>query len=566
MLSLEEIRPSVERLITAVTHSLKLDVAVFDSDSSLFFGTPTYLKKKGRAVHAPFIREVISNGSILVNKPGEMAACIGCRFKDHCPSTIEVLCSIHAGSHIAGVISFTSFTKDGQRRITEHTPVYLNAITELAALLGEMVRGKSGESGTTSSARLLEGALEICSHPLLLVDAHGVILQFNQMAVSALKFCSVASSSLWQIFSEDVVRKILEGNDLFEKSVTVGNMATRVTTKTIEAGDQDRMILVRLSDDWYQSQLDPGSFGRIVGESQQIQTVHRLIQKVADSPTPILLSGETGTGKELVARAIHEQGKRGKYPFIAINCSSIPENLLESELFGYEEGSFTGARKGGKAGRVEMAQGGTLFLDEVGEIPLSVQPKLLRVLQEYELERVGSVKKIHLDIRIIAATNRDLADMVKQRRFREDLYYRINVIHIKLPPLRIRRNDILPIAQNYLEKLKARVNSNLKSISPQVIEFFLSYPWPGNVRELQNVMEYAANLCETDTMTLSDLPAEMLGQTLEMQRNQSEGQLSSSALRELTEKYGCTLEGKKQMAGELGISLRTLYRWIERLK
>lgn len=160
-----------------------------------------------------------------------------------------------------------------------------------------------------------------------------------------------------------------------------------------------------------------------------------MIRRIADSPTPVLITGETGTGKELIARAIHEQSRRSKYPFVAINCSSIPDNLFESELFGYEEGSFTGAKKGGKIGKIEMAQGGTLFLDEIGEMPLFAQPKLLRILQEYELERVGSNKKIHLDIRVIAATNRDLGEMVAEKTFRGDLYYRINVINLKLPPL-----------------------------------------------------------------------------------------------------------------------------------
>ena len=152
-----------------------------------------------------------------------------------------------------------------------------------------------------------------------------------------------------------------------------------------------------------------------------------MIRRIADSPTPVLITGETGTGKELIARAIHEQSRRSKYPFVAINCSSIPDNLFESELFGYEEGSFTGAKKGGKIGKIEMAQGGTLFLDEIGEMPLFAQPKLLRILQEYELERVGSNKKIHLDIRVIAATNRDLGEMVAEKTFRGDLYYRMDL-------------------------------------------------------------------------------------------------------------------------------------------
>ena len=297
----------------------------------------------------------------------------------------------------------------------------------------------------------------------------------------------------------------------------------------------------------------------------------QLIRRYADSPSPVLITGETGTGKELAARAIHEQSKRSKYPFVAINCSSIPENLFESELFGYEEGSFTGAKKGGKIGKIEMAQGGTLFLDELGEMPLSVQPKLLRVLQEYELERVGSTKKIHLDVRIIAATNRDLANMVAEKTFREDLYYRINVINLKLPPLRERKGDIMPIAENYLKKMRQKMETPLRSFSDEVVEYFLSYRWPGNVRELQNVIEYAANLCESDVLRLSDLPETIQQKTEKAAKPRKAKALSAAdaeteRLEALLEQYGHTLEGKKRIAAEMHISLRTLYRKIERLR
>lgn len=284
----------------------------------------------------------------------------------------------------------------------------------------------------------------------------------------------------------------------------------------------------------------------------------------------MLITGETGTGKELIARAIHEQSRRSKYPFVAINCSSIPDNLFESELFGYEEGSFTGAKKGGKIGKIEMAQGGTLFLDEIGEMPLFAQPKLLRILQEYELERVGSNKKIHLDIRVIAATNRDLGEMVAEKTFRGDLYYRINVINLKLPPLRTRKDDIIPISENYIKKLKLKMDTPLSSISPEARQLLLDYQWPGNVRQLQNVIEYAANLCETDVLMPGDLPETMHTERLPSLPPVSPFPPSQDSrdqeLLELFEKYGYTLEGKKRIADELHISLRTLYRRISHLK
>ena len=573
MKNLEEIRPSVERFVTAVSHSLRLEVAVFDNNCQLFFCTPVYLKKKGRTVHTPSLREVIENESVLVNTPGEMASCVGCRFKEHCPSTIEILCCIRADTDVAGVLAFTSFTKEGQRRISENTSVYLNAITEMANLFGGQILSISGGRGPANLDSNLIPIMELCEQPVLLTDAHGVILQYNQLAANLLKICDITSSSLWQIFPSAVVKRIMEGNDLFEKSVTIANMATKISTRAILVDRQITGFFIRISDNLKELSKENRYFEGIIGTSPAIMEVQRMIRRIANSPSPVLITGETGTGKELIARAIHEQSHRNKYPFVAINCSSIPESLFESELFGYEEGSFTGAKKGGKLGKIEMAQGGTLFLDEIGEMPLFAQPKLLRILQEYELERVGSNKKIHLDIRIIAATNRDLNDMVVEKKFRSDLFYRINVINLKLPSLRTRRDDIIPIAENYIRKLKLKMNTPLTSISPEAAEILLNFDWPGNVRQLQNIIEYAANLCETDTLMPSDFPEVMricsetaVYPSLDGKPAASGSSDKEDRLRELLEKYGYTLEGKKRIAAELNISLRTLYRRIGHLQ
>ena len=573
MKNLEEIRPSVERFVTAVSNSLRLEVAVFDSNCQLFFCTPVYLKKKGRTVHTPSLREVIENESVLVNTPGEMASCVGCRFKEHCPSTIEILCCIRADTDVAGVLAFTSFTKEGQRRISENTSVYLNAITEMANLFGGQILSISGGRGPANLDSNLIPIMELCEQPVLLTDAHGVILQYNQLAANLLKICDITSSSLWQIFPSAVVKRIMEGNDLFEKSVTIANMATKISTRAILVDGRITGFFIRISDDLKELSKENRYFEGIIGTSPAIMEVQRMIRRIANSPSPVLITGETGTGKELIARAIHEQSHRNKYPFVAINCSSIPESLFESELFGYEEGSFTGAKKGGKPGKIEMAHGGTLFLDEIGEMPLFAQPKLLRILQEYELERVGSNKKIHLDIRIIAATNRDLNDMVAEKKFRSDLFYRINVINLKLPSLRTRRDDIIPIAENYIRKLKLKMNTPLTSISPEAAEILLNFDWPGNVRQLQNIIEYAANLCETDTLMPSDFPEVMricsetaVYPSLDGNPAASGSSDKEDRLRELLEKYGYTLEGKKRIAAELNISLRTLYRRIGHLQ
>lgn len=569
MTQLENVRSGIEHFVSAAAEAFRVEAAIFNQECSLFYCTPTYLKKKGNAVHYAFIQDVIVNGSVLVTEPGKMPACIGCRFNEHCPSTMEILCCIHSGTEVAGVISFTAFTKEGQKRISENTDIYLNAITKLSSLIGEYLQQFTDDNTMADTEKLIEGLMSVCDQPLLLTDPNGVVLRYNNLADKVLKFCNVSSTSLRQIFSEDMARRITSGNDLFEKKASIGNNTAKVTTRSIYSQNHLHSILVRLSNEFYESLPESGAFERLIGSSQAFVHIQNLIKRVADSPTPILITGETGTGKELVARSFHEQSRRNKYPFVAINCSSIPENLFESELFGYEEGSFTGAKKGGKMGRIEMAQGGTLFLDELGEMPLSVQPKLLRVLQEYELERVGSTKKIHLDIRIVAATNRDLKEMIKEGKFREDLFYRISVINVKLPPLRERKEDIIPISLSYLERLKTKMTTPLCKISPEAEQAFLSYSWPGNIRELQNVVEYAANLCDSDTLTFSDLPEHMRGlEKRPAEEKQKEAPLPDSQeqqILDLLSSYGHTLEGKKKIAAELGISLRTLYRKLNKM-
>lgn len=569
MTQLESVRSGIEHFVSAAAEAFRVEAAVFNQESSLFFCTPTYLKKKGNAVHYTFIQDVIVNGSVLVTEPGKMPSCIGCRFNEHCPSTMEILCCIHSGTEVAGVISFTSFTKEGQKRISENTDIYLNAITKLSSLIGEYLQQFSGDSTAADTEKLIESLMSLCEQPLLLTDPNGVVLRYNQLADKILKFCNVSSTSLRQIFSEDMARRITSGNDLFEKKASIGENTAKVTTRSIYSQNHLHSILVRLSNEFYENLPESGAFERLIGSSHAFVHIQNLIKRVADSPTPILITGETGTGKELVARSFHEQSRRNKYPFVAINCSSIPENLFESELFGYEEGSFTGAKKGGKMGRIEMAQGGTLFLDELGEMPLSVQPKLLRVLQEYELERVGSTKKIHLDIRIVAATNRDLREMIKEGKFREDLFYRISVINVKLPPLRDRKEDIIPISLNYLERLKTKMTTPLRTISHEAEQAFLSYSWPGNIRELQNVVEYAANLCDSDTLTLADLPEHMRGleecPDTEKQKETPLPDSQKKQILDLLSTYGHTLEGKKKIAADLGISLRTLYRKLNKM-
>ncbi len=238
------------------------------------------------------------------------------------------------------------------------------------------------------------------------------------------------------------------------------------------------------------------TFADIIGVSEKLKETKYWAQKAARTNSNVLIRGESGTGKELFAHAIHAASNRAAGPFIKVNCAAIPSELLESELFGYEEGAFTGAKRGGKIGKFELANGGSIFLDEIGDMPLNMQAKLLRVLQEKEIERVGGTKSIPLDVRIIAATNRDLEKMIEQGKYREDLYYRLNVVSINIPPLRERPEDLEPLIQHLLAKLSKEVGNYVTKISPQAMKYLESYSWPGNIRELGNVLERAINLVD----------------------------------------------------------------------
>jgi DNA-binding NtrC family response regulator len=253
----------------------------------------------------------------------------------------------------------------------------------------------------------------------------------------------------------------------------------------------------------------PGRYG-LVGQSQVLEQVYAVIEKVADTPSTVLISGESGTGKELVARALHANSSRKDGPFIKINCAAIPKTLVESELFGYEKGAFTGA-VGSKPGRFELADGGTLFLDEVGEIPVEMQVKLLRVLQESEFERVGGIKTIKVDVRLVTATNRDLQKEVASGNFREDLFYRLNVVPVQLPPLRDRKGDIPLLVEHFVSKFNERLKKKVTRVEDDALERLVAHPWPGNIRELENVLERTLLFCEGSSIRARDLPPELSG-------------------------------------------------------
>ncbi|MDD5475671.1 MAG: sigma-54 dependent transcriptional regulator [Syntrophales bacterium] len=313
------------------------------------------------------------------------------------------------------------------------------------------------------------------SLPVIIITAHGTIAN----AVEAVKKGAF-----------DYITKPFDQEDL--KNV----IGKAVSTKKLT----DHELVIPLDD-----------MGRreIIGTSAPMRKLYETIRTVAPTTATVLVKGETGTGKELVARAIHDGSPRRDNPFIKINCAAIPENLLESELFGYEKGAFTGATHK-KIGRFEKAHGGTIFLDEIGDLPRDMQAKLLRVIQDQEFERVGGLRTVKVDVRIVAASNRDLRKDVSDGTFREDLYYRINVVPMELPPLRERKDDISPLVSFFLGKFNRKLGRSVESIDREVIDCFAKYQWPGNIRELENLLERLVLLVQGDRIRLEDLPDEIL--------------------------------------------------------
>jgi two-component system response regulator AtoC len=317
--------------------------------------------------------------------------------------------------------------------------------------------------------------------PVVMLTAHGTV----DNAVEALK--TGAFDYITKPFDQVEVRTIVR---------------KALRTRDLSAADASRAA---------QAPQEGARYG-IIGQSTGILELYAVLDRVADTPTTVLITGESGTGKELVARALHENSSRRDKPFIKVNCAAIPKDLMESELFGYERGAFTGA-VGSKPGRFELASGGTLFLDEIGSIPVEMQVKLLRALQESEFERVGGIRTIRVDVRLVAATNSDLKKEIGLGAFREDLYYRLNVVPIRLPALRERAQDIPLLTGHFIEKFNARLKKTVTGIDAQALALLCSYPWPGNIRELENVIERAVLFCDQTEIGIADIPAEIRGES-----------------------------------------------------
>jgi len=458
---------------------------------------------------------------------------------------------------------------------------------EKARILSQNVlHAEESLTACLTSLDTLERILDSVSDGIMTIDGNLKVMTFNRAATDITGFTkeeALSGSCL------DVFRQILFGQECLvcralEKREYVHDVEREIlrkgadrrlvlvtTTPLVEARGEQPGIVVVFRDIQeireLREQLKGRSrFDQLVGKNHRVQEIYRLIEQVAGSTASVLIQGESGTGKELVARAIHYNSRRANGPFVAVHCSALVETLLESELFGHVKGAFTGATYT-KVGRFELADGGTIFLDEIGDVSPMIQLKLLRVLQEREFERVGESKPRKVDVRVIAATNKNLFHLVKEGRFRDDLYYRLKVVTVDLPTLRERRDDIPLLVEHFVEKLNKAVGKKIVGGTKETMVAFMSYPWPGNIRELENAIEHAFVLCKGCWLTLEDLPPEIAksegsDSTVIPQAPANEDAERLRILETLKAAGGRPTETARQ----LGISRTTLWRKLKKYR
>ncbi|MHC1759243.1 MAG: sigma-54 interaction domain-containing protein [Negativicutes bacterium] len=581
MSKLGNIQDSARHTVAAISAALGVEVAIIDADSTFIASSKGYIEAKVQEPeeiykpHKPFIDAVITEKTIVCKSPGYFSYCQGCRLEGQCPETAEVLCAIEMDDKVIGVISMVAFDEEQRYRLLGKIDTLLEFIHEMAQMLVSKIREKEHTEWVRQVNSLIETTLDSINDGIITFDNSGVITHTNKVASQLLKVPNdkLLSYHIDQIVTgKNIVDFIRLGNSIrhqeyiFQGPVPVHCL---ISIKPIYIEKEISGGVLSLTDirdirtvvNEIVGMNGTTSFESFIGESDEIIQIKQEALKMAQSDSTILIQGESGTGKEILARAIHSASSRAKGAFIAINCAAIPEMLLESELFGYEQGAFTGAKKGGKQGKFELADGGTLFLDEIGDMPLHLQVKLLRVLQERTFDRVGGTRTIPLDIRIIAATNQELEEKVRLKEFRLDLYYRLNVIPIVIPPLRERRKDIVVLSKYFLLKYKHDLKKEVVDFTAGALEALGNYSWPGNVRELENAVEYAVNIENSNYICETSLPKRIREQS--PQKRTLKDKMRQFEINEITgalDRHGWGSGGKEAAARELAISVPSLYR------
>ena len=577
---LMQIQPTIQRFARMLASVLQLEVEIVDENLCRVAGTGAYGKFLGRQLsgNSRLLRHVLETKTEKVVTQSRFdPLCEGCDSKENCREKAFLGTPVILQDRCVGVISLIAVTHEQQEHISDNLREFSDYVRHISTIFVSKLLEDQGPGDNIS--KIFATMIDNMDQGVLVVDDESRVQFVNQTALKTLG-----------VVQNNIIGKPIRFRPLtFESNFTHGHMQHIVSWD-----DKSELIIGQLHNiqgrqlflmAFHQSHTsfsvanapDEPHIEQLVGECRVMRQLKRLISRIAPSPSSVMVVGESGTGKEVVARAIHKLSGRRNKPFIAINCAAIPEQLLESELFGYVKGAFTGASANGKTGLIQAANTGTLFLDEIGDMPLMLQAKLLRAIEAREILPIGASSPIQVDIRIISATNQNLAQFIAEGKFREDLFYRLNVIPITLPPLRERQEDIELLVHYFLHLHTRRLGAVYPGIAPDVVEILRKHRWPGNLRELSNLMEYLVNVVPSGEVTDSTLlPPNLLNNGTTEQSDVTE---VSEAHLSLDDAGGTALEemekqmirealsrhnSKKQVADELGIGIATLYRKIKK--
>ncbi|ENJ2112613.1 sigma-54-dependent transcriptional regulator [Escherichia coli] len=577
---LMQIQPTIQRFARMLASVLQLEVEIVDENLCRVAGTGAYGKFLGRQLsgNSRLLRHVLETKTEKVVTQSRFdPLCEGCDSKENCREKAFLGTPVILQDRCVGVISLIAVTHEQQEHISDNLREFSDYVRHISTIFVSKLLEDQGPGDNIS--KIFATMIDNMDQGVLVVDDESRVQFVNQTALKTLG-----------VVQNNIIGKPIRFRPLtFESNFTHGHMQHIVSWD-----DKSELIIGQLHNiqgrqlflmAFHQSHTsfsvanapDEPHIEQLVGECRVMRQLKRLISRIAPSPSSVMVIGESGTGKEVVARAIHKLSGRRNKPFIAINCAAIPEQLLESELFGYVKGAFTGASANGKTGLIQAANTGTLFLDEIGDMPLMLQAKLLRAIEAREILPIGASSPIQVDIRIISATNQNLAQFIAEGKFREDLFYRLNVIPITLPPLRERQEDIELLVHYFLHLHTRRLGSVYPGIAPDVVEILRKHRWPGNLRELSNLMEYLVNVVPSGEVIDSTLlPPNLLNNGTTEQSDVTE---VSEAHLSLDDAGGTALEemekqmirealsrhnSKKLVADELGIGIATLYRKIKK--
>lgn len=560
----------VKKYSEIVSKVISMDVEVMDSSFTRIAGTGSLKEKVGLDMkeESHIYHQVLeSKETIIILEPRKDMHCHTCEKKFLCKEELEISTPIMYQDDVIGVIGLICFEKYKKNEFIGKKDLYIQFLKQISEFISYKVYEYFHSLQLKRDNEILSNIIDRVQDIIILTNRKNQIELINKKGKSILApilkeeniYLKSSSNFLNQKeFKFSYSGKEISGiGDIFSFSLEKNKELTKTLFVFKEISEFKKYLL-----------SFHGNSSIILLESPQMQNIYSQISKVAKNNTSILITGESGTGKEIIAKQIHDLSSYSDGPFITVNCGAIPESLMESELFGYTKGAFTGADPKGKIGFFERAHNGTIFLDEIGEMPLQIQVKMLRVLQDKKITPIGSHTEKQVNVRIIAATNRNLEQEVKKRNFREDLFYRLSVFPIDIPPLRERKKDIKILVNFFVKKYYISFQMEQKDISTEVYQYFLEYSWPGNIRELRNTIEYCMNIIEENekSIELKHLPPKLLNSKEKDKKIKTLAELEKDAIKNLLQIYGNSSEAKKIIAKSLGIGIATLYRKIKNLE